>query len=90
MEVEKLNCWEFKECGREPGGKHVALYGVCVAATETRADGIHDGRNGGRCCWVIAASSCTFRRTNDSLFTNCNECDFYSLVKESSELLITV
>jgi len=27
----KLNCWEFKKCGRQPGGPKVAELGVCPA-----------------------------------------------------------
>ena len=30
----RLNCWEVKKCGREPGGKSVATLGVCPAASE--------------------------------------------------------
>ncbi len=90
MHPEKLNCWEFKECGREPNGKNVSLYGVCPVAIESRLDGVHDGRNGGRCCWlakyylfknnISAECSCGFP---DSL-----ECNFYCTVKNSTKLLV--
>ncbi len=92
MEENSLNCWEFKKCGREPGGKNVILYGVCPAAIDERADGIHNGKNGGRCCWVVASAkllegtlACCFGGFNE-----CRECDFYKMVKEQTELLILV
>ncbi|GBD98556.1 hypothetical protein BMS3Abin07_00576 [bacterium BMS3Abin07] len=54
----KRNCWEFKGCGREPGGKNAEGLGVCPAATYERLDGIHRGKNGGRVCWIIAGTMC--------------------------------
>ncbi|MCI5208172.1 MAG: hypothetical protein D3910_05145 [Candidatus Electrothrix sp. ATG2] len=93
MEAESLNCWEFKECGREPGGKNVTQYGVCPAATDERADGIHDGKNGGRCCWVVASTyhveGAAFGCWSGG-FNRCRECDFYSMVKNDTELLVIV
>lgn len=32
--------------------------GVCPAATEERLDGVHDGTNAGRTCWVVAGTFC--------------------------------
>jgi len=26
---ECLNCWEFKKCGREPGGEKASELGIC-------------------------------------------------------------
>ncbi len=54
----KLNCWEFKKCGREPGGAKVEELGVCPAATDCRLDGVHGGHSSGRACWVIAGTYC--------------------------------
>ncbi len=56
--MKKLNCWEMKNCGREPGGAHANNLGICSATVETRLDGIHDGRNAGRSCWVVAGTPC--------------------------------
>jgi len=39
--MKKLNCWEFKQCGREAGGAHVDEFGVCPATKEQRLDGVH-------------------------------------------------
>lgn len=79
----KLNCWEVKRCGREPGGKRPEL-GVCPAAEEARLDGVHKGRNAGRACWVVAGTLCggkvqgTFAKKSES----CDMCDFFHFVKE--------
>jgi len=80
---KKLNCWEFKQCGREPSGTRVAELGVCPVATEIRADGIHHGSNGGRCCWVVTGSLCKGQRQGCYVekFGGCQHCDFYELVK---------
>lgn len=87
MRVEtkgKLNCWEFKQCGREPGGTHVHDLGVCPAAVEERLDGVHHGKNGGRSCWVLAGTLCKgmVQGTFAQKYKNCEICDFYKSVKE--------
>ena len=77
-----LNCWEFKKCGREPGGAKVDELGVCPATTEQRADGIHSGKNGGRACWAIAGTLCKgeVQGTYALKMLNCLKCDFYQRV----------
>ena len=54
MAQEKKNCWEYMDCGREPGGSACESKGVCAASVEAALDGIHGGLNGGRACWVAA------------------------------------
>jgi hypothetical protein len=78
----KLNCWEFKKCGREPGGAKVSELGVCPASTETRVNGVNGGRNGGRACWAITGTLCggKFQGTFASKVGNCLKCEFYQLV----------
>jgi hypothetical protein len=80
----KLNCWEFKKCGRQPGGAHWREFGICPATIEERLDGVHDGVNGGRACWVIAGTFCKaeVQGTFAQKFKNCEICDFYQNVKE--------
>ncbi len=82
--MEKLNCWEFKKCGRESGGKNVSEFGVCPAVNEHKANEIHDGKNGGRCCWVIAGTFCEgeIQGTFAKKYDHCKQCDFYAIVKE--------
>jgi hypothetical protein len=80
--LEKPNCWEFMECGREPGGTKAEQFGVCPAATETRTGGINGGKNGGRACWAIAGSfagkivPCPFVMKDQG----CLDCAFYKQV----------
>jgi hypothetical protein len=80
--MNKLNCWEYKKCGREPGGAKVSELGVCAAATETRADGVNDGHNGGRACYAIAGTLCggQVQGTFVAKLGNCLKCQFYELI----------
>ncbi len=82
MARNKLNCWEFKKCGRGPGGNPGDGLGICPAATENRLNGVHGGKHSGRACWVVAGTFCggrvqgTFAKKSDA----CKACDFYNLV----------
>ncbi|GAB4338439.1 MAG: hypothetical protein Kow0089_10410 [Desulfobulbaceae bacterium] len=80
--MSRKNCWEFKGCGREPGGPKAEELGVCPASTTKPADGINGGRNGGRSCWVLAGTMCGGRvqGTFATKLANCLQCDFYKLV----------
>ena len=80
---KKINCWEFKKCGREPGGVHVADLGICPATVETRLEGVHEGIKAGRSCWVMAGTLCKgeVQGTFAQKYKNCEVCDFYKLVK---------
>lgn len=71
----KKNCWEVKHCD-------TAL--SCPAFNEKRLDGVHGGKNAGRCCWVVAGTlgfgepSCKYAQKIGS----CEKCDFYLYVKK--------
>ncbi len=80
--MSKQNCWEFKNCGRQPGGPKAAELGVCVASSETRATGVNGGRNGGRACWAIAGTLCggVVQGSFASKLTNCMRCEFFAAV----------
>jgi len=82
--LKKLNCWEFKKCGREEGGVKAHELGVCPATIEKKLDGIHGGKNAGRACWVVAGSMCggKLQGTFAQKYENCLLCDFYQKVKE--------
>ncbi|RWX51651.1 hypothetical protein VU01_11033 [Candidatus Electrothrix marina] len=86
-----INCWEFKKCGREPNGINAFALGVCPVSTYDRLNGVHDGKNGGRCCWIFhGAFSCGMEdpASYEVETAECGKCDFYSLVKKSKELLV--
>ena len=80
--MAKQNCWEFKKCGREPGGSKVAELGVCSAAIETRTNGMNDGLNGGRVCWAIAGTMCGGKVHGSFALkiVDCTKCEFYEKV----------
>lgn len=80
--MSKKNCWEYKNCGRQPGGAKVLEFGVCAASLETRVSGINSGTNGGRACWAITGTLCggKVQGTFASKLANCMQCEFYQLV----------
>ncbi len=80
--AEKKNCWEFKNCGRQPGGLKVAEFGQCPAATIVAVNGVNNGKNGGRSCWVLAGTLCggKVQGTFAAKLANCLNCEFYKLV----------
>ncbi|MFQ5574878.1 MAG: two-CW domain-containing protein [Terriglobia bacterium] len=79
---EKQNCWEFKKCGREPGGEKVDELGLCPACTDSSCDGINDGHNAGRICWAVAGTFCEgkVQGTFAQKKITCMSCDFYQKV----------
>ncbi len=83
----KLNCWEHKKCGRQPGGHKVADLGICPATVEQTLSGAHGGKNAGRACWVVAGSLCggKIQGTYAQKLTNCWRCDFMNKVKQEEE-----
>jgi hypothetical protein len=66
-----MNCWEFKQCGREAGGERSGQLGVCPAYTH----------GAGEACWLVVGTFC--RSQLQGLFAekigNCELCDFYQL-----------
>jgi len=87
--MQKLNCWEIKKCGREPGGSKSKELGVCPAASDTESDGINHGKNGGRICWAIAGTFCGGKIQGDfaQKQVSCMACEVFKKVKaeEGSE-----
>ena len=82
--ARKLNCWEYKKCGRQPQGPRVRDMGLCPATLETALDDVHDGTNAGRACWVINGTMCQgeTQGTFAQKYKNCEMCDFYQLVRK--------
>ena len=83
MEMKK-NCWQYTNCGREPGGAKAETEGVCPAAEAAWADGKHGGQMAGRYCWRVAGTYCGGKTqgTFASKMTNCATCPFYKVVRE--------
>ncbi|KJR40016.1 hypothetical protein MCHI_004081 [Candidatus Magnetoovum chiemensis] len=80
--IKKINCWEFKNCGRELGGVNADKDGICPAAVDDCLDGFHGGKNAGRACWAVAGTLCkgepsgTFARK----LKDCTVCEFHQNV----------
>lgn len=83
----KLNCWEFKKCGRQPGGHKAAELGICPVTTYQGLNGAHGGKNAGRACWVVAGSLCggKIQGTFAQKLHNCWRCDFMNTVKKDED-----
>lgn len=80
----RKNCWEVKNCGREPGGENVSELGVCPAAIEDNCDGVNGGSKGGRICWALAGTLCGGKV--QGMFAmkieSCVKCEFFQQVVE--------
>ncbi len=84
--MKKQNCWEFMKCGREGNidDSFFSEVGTCPAFTELWSDGVNDGKNAGRACWVVAGTFCGDSIQGDfaSKIQTCYKCEFYKHVKE--------
>lgn len=82
--MTKKNCWEFRCCGRQPGGGNVKKYGLCPASTLTAVNGINGGINGGRACWALTGTMSGPAEKVQGLFactiSSCYACKFYEQV----------
>ena len=83
----KVNCWEHKKCGRQPGGAKAQELGVCPVTTYQELNGAHGGKNAGRACWAIAGSLCggKIQGTYAQKLHNCWRCEFMNAVKKEEE-----
>ncbi len=82
------NCWEKKQCGREPGGEKEATLGTCPVAIYSLADGFLGGQNGGRACIFIVGSLAAETVENQCMALrhfaapDCFQCDFFLKLKK--------
>jgi hypothetical protein len=72
----KIDCWEFNDCGRVPGGYNVKEMGLCPAGNEIWCDEVQKSKSSGKFCWSIAVDG--------KLCKNCGECKYY--LKERAEV----
>lgn len=79
-----MNCWEFMNCGRGPGGKYTSNLGLCSAAFKNDFSGINNGKFGGRFCWYITGTFCnnSIQGTFAKKLKSCIDCEFYKLVEK--------
>lgn len=83
----KQNCWEFKKCGRQPGGPRAKEMGICPVTTYQELEGAHGGSKAGRACWVVAGSLCGGKMQGEyaQKLNNCWRCDFMNAVKKEED-----
>lgn len=83
---QKMNCWEYMRCGRQPGGDMVSEICECPAAVvEVYPDGKYNGGTClGRRCWRMVGTLCggKVQGTFAEKIDNCRKCPFYQKVKE--------
>jgi hypothetical protein len=89
----KRNCWDYYRCRKQSEGNHVKEHDVCPAYFETKLHGIHDGKNGGRACWIVAGTKCggRIKRTLVPKFIVCKLCGFKKIVisEESQNFVVS-
>jgi len=83
----RVNCWEFKKCGREPNGDNVNELGICPVCNNISVDGINNGKNGGRVCWAISGTLCggSVQGSFAKKKLSCMGCDFFQKVKNEEK-----
>ena len=74
QEIKKseINCWDYMQCGRVPGGANASELGICPAY----------GSDAGQACWLVAGTFCGGRvqGTFAQKMGSCLSCDFYKQV----------
>ena len=69
----EIDCWDYMQCGRVPGGANATEFGICPAYTS----------DAGQACWLVAGTFCggrvqgTFAQKMDS----CLGCEFYKQIE---------
>ena len=79
--THKLNCWEFKNCGREPGGVLANQLGICPVAVLMKHDGDNGGRAAGRVCWNVPVAEDHGPMLKSCADKACMLCSFYKRVQ---------
>ena len=86
--AKRLNCWEFNNCSMQSGDVNINASDICPVITNTSADGLNGGKNGGRICWAIAG---TFADKSKGIPAknrfSCMTCDFFKLVEEQESFI---
>ncbi|WP_051327042.1 protein kinase domain-containing protein [Desulfatibacillum aliphaticivorans] len=85
--IEPPNCWEYTQCGKEPGGANVDENGPCQAALKTALDGVNNGKNAGRLCWAVDGTMCHNQTPGpeEDKISSCISCPFFQKVQEAED-----
>jgi len=76
----RLNCWEYTNCGMEPGGLFAKTHGSCPVAKMMKFDGINGGQGAGRFCWAVKNRSGNAGLPCRNHRLSCTNCAFYRRV----------
>ena len=81
--MNKMNCWEYYSCGREPGGKNLKNNGVCSIFENKHLSGTNNGEYGGRICWAVSGTLCLNKveGVKAKKINSCMRCDFFKKVQ---------
>lgn len=57
---------------------------VCPTVSESKLNGVHNGSQAGRACWVVAGTFCNgdVQGKFAQKYNTCMKCDFYQKVLE--------
>ena len=92
--MTRLNCWDFKKCGRGPKDDSADKKSVCPVAQSGSYDGINGGKYAGRFCWAVAGTFCNNKGRQGAFvekFNDCLKCNFLQQVdiEEGRFLVLT-
>jgi len=75
----KKNCWEMLGCDKKE----------CTVRSEKRLNGVHDGLNAGRACWVVAGTRCKGKISGafTAKIDDCKKCQVYQTVAEEEGMM---
>lgn len=71
--MKHIRCWEYKKCGRQPGGASAGQQGICPGATFVQTE-----------CWLLAGTLCDgeVQGTYAQKYESCIICDYYNRMQE--------
>lgn len=84
VKMKEQNCWEYFNCGREPGGVNTNELGICPASTLLQYTGINGGTYAGRYCWTVEGTLCDHKIQGglEDKLLSCINCSFFKLVNQ--------
>lgn len=86
--MKRLNCWEFNQCGREPGGSKTNELGVCPSSIHYFYNDVNHGKNAGRFCWSVNGCYATKDKNNLTFCLNCNFFKHVSMQEKDAFILL--
>ncbi len=87
MSSKRINCWEYMKCGRSPENQKRTQCKKCPATMETSFNGMNEGLNAGRSCWLVAGTFCDGETSGTfaEKIKTCKDCEFYKDVHTNAD-----